>query len=132
MSSALPLDPTHAAALALPELLQFADAGIVSRTLLNTPAVRVVLFAFAAGQELTEHTNRRRALVHMLQGSCEFFYNGRWQNLSAGTLLQMPPDHPHALRANAGPCALLLTLCAEGDAAPGQIAHTETSAEANA
>jgi quercetin dioxygenase-like cupin family protein len=132
MSSAIPLDPAIAAMVVLPDLLQFAEGGIISRTLLNTPAVRVVLFAFAVGQELTEHTNSRRALVQILSGHCDFLFGGRWQRLEAGMLLQMPPHHLHALRAVDGPCALLLTLCTETDASSALPASTATAAEANA
>jgi quercetin dioxygenase-like cupin family protein len=84
----------------------------VSKTILREDNARVTLFSFAAGQELTPHTNRRRALVQVLTGSCEFFYNDAWQRLEAGTLLHLPPDHLHAVRA-LEPFTMLLTLCAE-------------------
>lgn len=102
-----------AQALALAEHAQVSSAGIVSRTVLQTPELRVVLFAFDAGQELTSHTNRRRAVVQVLSGVCEFLFNGAWQRLEAGTLLHLPPNHPHAVRSGAGPFTMLLTLAAE-------------------
>ena len=101
-----------AAALTLAEHAQTAGAGIVSRTLLQTPEARAVLFTFADGQELTTHTSRRRALVQILSGQCDFLYAGEWHRLTAGALLHMPPHHEHAVRA-AGPFTMLLTLCAE-------------------
>jgi quercetin dioxygenase-like cupin family protein len=107
----LPSD--EAQALTLADATQVADAGIVSRTLLQTPEVRVVLFSFADGQELTPHTSRRRALVQILSGACEFLFDGKWQPLAAGAFLHMPPNHLHAVRANAGPFSMLLTLSAE-------------------
>ena len=39
--------------------------------------------------------------------------SGRWQRLEAGMFLHMPPNHPHAVRAGAGPFSMLLTLGAE-------------------
>lgn len=102
-----------AAALSLPEAVQVSPAGIVSRTVLQTPELRVVLFAFDAGQELTAHTSRRRAVVQVLSGNCEFRFAGAWHRLVAGTLLHLPPDHPHAVRASDGPFSMLLTLAAE-------------------
>lgn len=105
--------PDDAAALPLAEAAQGTPAGIVSRTVLQTPEARVVLFTFAAGQELTSHTSPRRALVQILAGACEFFFAGRWQRLAAGTFLHLPPHHPHAVRANDGPFSMLLTLAAE-------------------
>jgi quercetin dioxygenase-like cupin family protein len=88
-----------------------APASIVSRAVLTTPEVRVTFFSFAAGQELTTHTNARRALVQILSGVCEFFYADAWHRLEAGTLLHLPPNHPHAVRAPE-PFTMLLTLCA--------------------
>lgn len=103
----------RAEALSLAENLHYSDAGIVSRTLLQTPGLRVVLFAFAAGQELTAHSSRRRAWVQVLEGECDFFYAGAWQRLRSGSVLHLPPSHPHAVRAVAGPFAMLLTLAAD-------------------
>lgn len=111
MQSAL-LAADTAAALVLADHAQTAAAGIVSRTLVQTPEARVVLFAFAEGQELTSHTNRRRALVQILSGACDFLYAGEWHRLKAGDWLHLPPNHEHAVRA-AGPFSMLLTLCAD-------------------
>jgi quercetin dioxygenase-like cupin family protein len=87
-------------------------ASIVSRTLLQANDVRVTLFSFAAGQELTTHTNRRRALIQVLGGTGEFLFNDHWEQLSAGALLHLPPNHPHAVRARE-PFTMLLTLSSE-------------------
>jgi len=84
-------------------------AGIVSRTLLQAPGVRVVLLAFAEGQELSEHSSPRRALVQVVTGQCEFQFGGAWHALDGGALVHLPPNHPHALRT-AGGCMILLTL----------------------
>jgi quercetin dioxygenase-like cupin family protein len=108
----LPLDEPQS--LLIAENTQFSNAAIVSRTVLQAPELRVVLFTFAEGQELTTHTNRRRALIQILDGTCEFFFAGKWQGLTAGALLHLPPEHPHAVRANSGSFSMLLTLGAEG------------------
>ncbi len=107
----LPSD--DAQTLTLAQAVQTSPSGIVSRTVLQSPELRVVLFAFAEGQELTSHTSRRRALVQILEGECEFFFAGKWQTLRAGALLHMPPNHPHAVRAAGGPFSMLLTLGTE-------------------
>ena len=113
MSPRTLLAADKAATLELASALQSSPAGIVSRTVLQTPELRVVLFAFAEGQELTGHSSKRRAFLQILQGECEFLFNGSWSRLAAGTLLHLPPDHPHAVRASAGPFSMLLTLGAE-------------------
>lgn len=113
MSSPSLLPAAHARTLVLAESTQVSPAGIVSRTLLQTPEVRVVLFSLAEGQELTTHTSRRRAIVQVIEGAGEFLFEGEWHLLPAGTLLHLPPDHPHAVRATHGAFSMLLTLAAE-------------------
>jgi quercetin dioxygenase-like cupin family protein len=113
MSQKALIASTDAQAIQLADAAQVSPSGIVSRTLLQSPESRVVLFTFAEGQELTTHTSKRRALVQILEGACDFFFAGRWQRLGAGTLLRLPPDHPHAVRAGAGPFSMLLTLGAD-------------------
>ena len=95
--------------LSLSKETQFASNGIVSRTLLNTPEARIVLFGFADGQELTEHTSTRRAFIQILSGRCEFSLGGQWHSLEAGAFLHMPPNTPHAVKATE-PFSMLLTL----------------------
>lgn len=95
--------------LSLPAETQFAPNGIVSRTLLRTPNCRIVLFGFAEGQELTEHTSTQHALIQILTGECEFSLAGKPHPLKAGDLLHMPPNLPHAVRATKE-FSMLLTL----------------------
>lgn len=116
--SLIPADAAQA--LVLSETFQVSSAGIVSRTLLQTPELRMVLFAFDAGQELTSHTSRRRAVVQVLSGVCDFFFSGAWHRLETGALLHLPPSHPHAVRAGAGAFTMLLTLAAEPSSSSSQ------------
>ena len=51
------MDTKAESIISLAKETQFAANGIVSRTLMRAPNVRVVLFGFAEGQELTEHTS---------------------------------------------------------------------------
>ena len=121
MSSRTLLDPAQAAVVALPGATQFSDSGIVSRTVLSAGRTRVVLFGFAAGQELTEHASPARALVQMLSGRAEWTLAGATCTLGAGEFLHMPPGLPHAVRA-LEPFSMLLTLVRETDAAPAPAA----------
>lgn len=95
--------------LSLPLETRYADQGIVSRTLLSTPDLRVVLFGFAAGQELTEHTSTQQALIQVLSGSCEVTLDGVAHALGAGDLVWMPPGLLHAVKATER-FSMLLTL----------------------
>ncbi len=103
----LPAD--QAQTLELAAAVRTSDAGIVSRTVLQTPELRVVLFAFAEGRELAGHSSRRRAVVQVLQGEREFLFNGTGSRLAAGALLHLPPGRPHAVRAALGAFSMLLT-----------------------
>jgi len=111
------IDSANAKILSLPDETQFAANGIVSRVLLRTPTTRVVLFGFAEGQELSEHTSTAQALIQVLSGSCEFILDGELHRLKAGDLLHMPPNVPHAVRATER-FSMLLTLLKP--AGPGQ------------
>ena len=96
-SSLLPADtagvgPLHAPASGVTH-------GIVSQAVLTAPGLRVTLFHFAAGQELSEHTSSARALVQVLSGRGEFTFHGQKHLLQAGDLLHLPPRLPHAVRA---------------------------------
>jgi quercetin dioxygenase-like cupin family protein len=95
--------------VSLAQETQFAPNGIVSRTLLRTDNARMVLFGFSEGQELTEHTSTRQAVVQILSGECEFSLSGKPHQLKAGDLLYMPANAPHALKATK-PFSMLLTL----------------------
>ncbi|MDR3456127.1 MAG: cupin domain-containing protein [Verrucomicrobiae bacterium] len=95
--------------LSLTDETQFAANGIVSRTLLRTPGSRVVLFGFAEGQELSEHTSTQSAVVQILSGECEFSLGGKPHTARAGDLIYMPPHLAHAVRATKQ-FSMLLTL----------------------
>jgi quercetin dioxygenase-like cupin family protein len=100
--------------LTLAKETQFAANGIVSRTLLKTANGRVVLFGFAQGQELTEHTSPHHATIQILSGACEFSLGGQPHALKAGDFLYMPPHLPHAVKATEA-FSMLLTLVKTGE-----------------
>ena len=85
--------------ISLTDETRFAPNGIVSRTLIRTANSRVVLFGFAEGQELTEHTSTQHALIQILSGECEFSLAGKPHALKSGDLLYLPPNLPHAVKA---------------------------------
>jgi quercetin dioxygenase-like cupin family protein len=99
MSKSALLPPDQAAVCPLLAPTQKVAHGIVSQAVLTAPGLRVTLFRFAAGQELSEHTTPARALIQVLAGSCEFTFPDRTQRMQAGDLLHMPPKLPHAVRA---------------------------------
>lgn len=101
--------PNETKVLNLADETKFADNGIVSRTILNTAHSRVILFGFAEGQELSEHTSTQHALIQILSGECDFSLDGKSHTLKAGAFLHMPPNLRHAVRAKQ-PFSMLLTF----------------------
>ena len=119
MSARTLLAPDRAGSLSLGSSTQFSDSGIVSRTLLDAERARVVLFGFAAGQELTEHASPARAIIQMLSGHAEWTLGTEKLTLAAGDLLHLPPGQPHAVIATE-PFSMLLTLVRENAVATPQ------------
>lgn len=122
------IEPSEEKVLSLAEETQFAPHGIVSRTLLNLPNARVILFGFAAGQELTEHTSTQHALIQILSGECEFSLAGECHTLQAGDLLHVPPDSPHAVKATRQ-FSMLLTLVKPAEDLPLNFLKLALSSE---
>jgi len=80
-------------------LVSYQEGSVVSRQITKAEAGNVTLFAFDAGQELSEHTAPYDALVHVLEGEAETRISGQPYFLTAGEAIIMPADEPHALRA---------------------------------
>jgi quercetin dioxygenase-like cupin family protein len=99
MASAALLSPDSAGSCPLEISADQVAHGIVSQALLTAAGLRVTLFKFSAGQELSEHSSSARVLVQVIAGSCEFIIEGRPQLLRAGELLHVPPTILHAVRA---------------------------------
>ncbi|MGA2799609.1 MAG: cupin domain-containing protein [Thermoguttaceae bacterium] len=81
------------------ELIKYQTGAIVSRTLIKKPTGTVTLFAFDAGQELSEHTAPFDALAHVLDGQTEITIAGKPLRLTAGQMVLMPAGKPHAVKA---------------------------------
>jgi quercetin dioxygenase-like cupin family protein len=96
-SALLPVDQPGVCPLLAPA--PGVSHGIVSQAVLTAPGLRVTLFRFAAGQELSEHTTPARALVQVLAGRGEFTLQGQARTLERGDLVHLPPRAPHAVRA---------------------------------
>ncbi|MEX2117327.1 MAG: cupin domain-containing protein [Bacteroidota bacterium] len=81
------------------ELVNYQDGAIVSRELIKKPAASVTVFAFDAGQGLSEHTAPFDALVQVVEGAVEIMISGQPLKLQSGEMILMPAGQPHALKA---------------------------------
>ena len=88
--------------------------GIHSQTLYDGPDLRLVLFAFAPGEELSEHTAARPAVVHVLEGEGDAVVGGVAHPLAPGTWFRMPARMTHAIRART-PLRMALYLLPAGE-----------------
>ncbi|MBU4199583.1 MAG: cupin domain-containing protein [Verrucomicrobia bacterium] len=85
--------------LDLKRLIGYSKASIVSQTLMDKPAGTLTLFAFDAGQGLSEHTAPYDAVVQILDGEAELVIGGKTVKAVAGRTVIMPARVPHAVRA---------------------------------
>ena len=89
-----PATPTR-----LGEELDYVPGAIVSRTLVRAKGGSLTLFAFDAGQELSEHTAPFDAFVQVLDGAVELTIGGEKVVARSGETVLMPAGVPHAVRA---------------------------------
>jgi quercetin dioxygenase-like cupin family protein len=95
----------------LSSLLAAAPAdSIVSRTVFGGDHVQATLFAFAPGQELSEHTASRPAILHVLKGEAQLTLGEETSHAGPGTWAYMPAHLPHSVRAETELSLLLLLL----------------------
>jgi quercetin dioxygenase-like cupin family protein len=101
---------TAAEALSLRSLITPTEAGIASRILAKTTGGNLTLFAFDAGQGLTEHTSPFEAFVLVLDGTLRLTIGGKTLTAGAGTIVRLPANVPHALDAEDTVRLLLVML----------------------
>ena len=99
--------------LSLHTLITPTDQGIASRILAKAAGGSVTLFAFDAGQGLTEHTSPFDALVLVLEGALTLTVAGVAVQATPGTIVRLPAAIPHAVDA-AEPARMLLVMLKDG------------------
>lgn len=83
----------------LASLVDYTPGSIVSRTVAQSEAGTLTLFAVSAGQNMSEHTAPFDAFLQILDGEAELTIGGKRVVASAGDTVLMPADVPHAVRA---------------------------------
>ena len=97
-------------ALPLNALVTPTADGIASRILAKTSGGNLTLFAFAAGQGLTEHSSPFDAFVLVLEGACTLTIGAVPVRATPGTVVRMPAAVPHAVEAFEATRLLLVML----------------------
>ena len=83
---------------------------IVSRTFYEADQMKAILFGFAPGQELSEHTAARPAILHFLAGEAELTLGEDAKTAQAGSWTYMQPHLPHSILAKSEVIMLLYLL----------------------
>jgi quercetin dioxygenase-like cupin family protein len=83
--------------------------GILSRTLYNDDHVKVVLFGFAEGQELSAPTTPMAASLYFVKGEARLTVGDDVHDVKAGTFIHMPPQLQHGILART-PVVMLLSM----------------------
>jgi quercetin dioxygenase-like cupin family protein len=96
--------------LPLHSLITPTEKGIASRVLARTAAGNITLFAFDAGQELSEHTAPFDALVLTLSGTLRLVIGGTEVRATPDSVVLMPAGVPHAVFAPEASRMLLIML----------------------
>ena len=92
----------------LAEDIQIPEDGTLSRTIYRDDSVTAVLFGFAPGQELTEHTSSMPAIIYLVKGEADLTLGGDPVDGKAGTWIHMPAQLPHSVYAKTEVVMLLL------------------------
>ncbi len=86
---------------------------IVSRTVYQDGMLKAIVFAFAPGQELSEHTASVPAIIQIMEGDCQVTLGGDVYEAHPGFWARMPARLPHSLLARTTVKMLLLMLSTE-------------------
>jgi quercetin dioxygenase-like cupin family protein len=90
--------------------VQIPANGILSRTLHNDERLKVIVFGFDTGQELSAHTAPVPVTIQILKGEARLRLGSDTIEASAGAWVHMPPQLEHGILAKTPLVAVLLLL----------------------
>src|ERR1700712_5025190 len=83
--------------------------GILSRTVFQNDRIKAVVFKFGQGQELSEHTAAKPAMLFFVKGEASVGLGDDTQEAQAGTWVHMPAGLQHSIQAKT-PVVIVLVL----------------------
>ena len=99
----------HTAARELAAEQASSNAPLVSRVLLKADHLRVLLFSFALGGELADHTAPGPVAIQVVSGRVEVTTDAKKTVMGPGGMLFLPPQLRHALLAGE-PSVVLVSI----------------------
>jgi quercetin dioxygenase-like cupin family protein len=97
----------------LTQEVEIPQNGTLSRTVYSDEQIKVVLFGFDAGQELSEHTSAMPAIIQIVRGEARLTLGAETLEAGAGAWVHMPARLPHSVFART-PTVMLLTMLRGG------------------
>ena len=103
--------PNYSLIADLADLLpEISEDTIISRSIYQDDQIRAIIFGFAPGQELSEHTAARPAILHFLKGEAALTLGTDSSVARPGTWTHMEAHLPHSILAKTEVVMLLLML----------------------
>jgi nitric oxide dioxygenase len=93
----------------LEDMIEFAEDGIVSKTLVKTSSREASLFCMSAGQTISTHKSSYPAIIHVVQGQGDIALGNKTYHARLNSWFYMPAQLPHSIEAT-GNIVFLLTL----------------------
>ena len=85
-------------AFVLADQVEIEAGRVNSRTLAQTPATKITLFAIDANEGMSSHSAAGDAMVNVLEGTAEITIDGTPHTVEAGQSIVIPANAPHAVR----------------------------------
>jgi quercetin dioxygenase-like cupin family protein len=85
------------------------ESGKLTTLLADNLNVKVVLFAFAAGEGLSKHVAPLPAMIQIIKGEATLTVGEETVSARSGTWIHMAASTPHSVKARS-PLVMLLTL----------------------
>lgn len=89
--------------------VQIPENGILSRTLYNDDFLKVLVFGFAQGQELSAHTAPMAASLYFVSGEARLTLGENVTDAKPGTFVHMAPMLTHGIVAKT-PVVMMLQM----------------------
>lgn len=93
----------------LTERIDYARNSVVSQQITKNKAGNITLFAFAEGEQLSEHSAPFDAVLQVLDGTAKIHIAGEPYEVKAGEMIILPANIPHAVYATTA-FKMLLTM----------------------
>lgn len=89
----------YAKVLNLADEIGYLPGQVISKTLVQNPALGLTLFAMPKGEGISAHRSTGDAFIYILDGACEVQIDNDHYELEKGQSIIMPAGHPHAVTA---------------------------------